>query len=182
MQKPTTLSGNLFDPYTIDSIDYDIHYMERVVDFDWWEDKWTNYNTWFVNTALPTIIPNVKDGIVLFVGVYTGEDFAMLKDSLPNCDVIGVDAVNYSNHKIIVDDVRHFLDNYDNDISMMWDGIGPWPWSMNSKTSCFLYAKERLVSGGLYYSHLNTKNDNPKILEDESFKVIDSDFLLMEKI
>jgi hypothetical protein len=155
--------------------------MEQVVEFEWWDKKWKNYQEWFTEIALPTVLPLVKDGIVIFAGVYTGEDFELFKQNLPNCDFIGIDAVNYSKSDIIISDVREFLDSYNEDISMMWDGIGPWPWSMESKTACFEYAKNKLITGGLYYTHTHSKKDNPIIFKSDEFKVLDNKFVLMEK-
>ena len=166
----------------MDSIDRDKHYMESVVTRPWWPAKWANYNHWFENIALPRLKQLDVKGTMIFTGVYTGEDFSTLKNTFPDLNIIGIDAVKYTEENIIVEDVRTYLPSISTEIDIMWNGIGPWPWSDETKTSCFLYAKQHLRKGGLYIDHIHTLRDKPLIANDKGFKIVDEKFFMMEKL
>ena len=172
---------NLFPPETVDSIDYDKRYMEKVIEFDWWKPKWDNYHTWFHNEAMPYLESLNPQGTMIFAGVYDGFDYALIKDKF-DLEVIGIDIVNYSPYDIIVADVREYLKTLNKEITYFWNGIGPWPWNRESKKACFDYAKKYFVSGGYYIDHVHTSKDAPNVMNDKDFKVLDDNFFIMRKI
>ena len=166
----------------MDSIDRDKYYMKSVVTREWWPAKWANYNSWFENIAIPKLQSLDVEGTMIFTGVYTGEDYSRLKKLFPKLNIIGIDAVKYTDEDIIVEDVRTYLPSISTEIDIMWNGIGPWPWSEDTKLSCFLYAKQHLNPGGLYIDHIHTVRDKPIIANDPAFRIVDEKFFMMEKI
>jgi len=171
---------DLFPPETIDSVDYDKKYMEKVITFDWWESKWKNYNDWFCNEAMVYLKSLNPQGTMIFAGVYDGFDYALIKDTF-NINVIGIDIVNYSPYDIIVADVRDYLEKCNTEITYFWNGIGPWPWNRKSKQACFNYAKKYLINGGYYIDHIHTLRDAPLIANDNLFDILDDKFFIMRK-
>ena len=165
---------HLFEPYTIDSVEWNKRYMDKVIQEDWWDSKWKNYKEWFTNHAIYVIMElDIKS--IIYVGVYTGFDYKILQEKF---NMTGIDICNYSGIDHLIGDCRKLLPKMNQEFDMMWNGIGPWPWSVESKMACFNYAKKYTR---YYYDHFNTKNDMPEILEDKTFKVKLKDFLLMEK-
>jgi len=71
------MKKELFPANTIDSVDYNLNYMKSVVQFDWWESKWKNYNDWFISNAIPKLKSLNISGTMIFTGVYTGEDYSL---------------------------------------------------------------------------------------------------------
>ena len=172
----------LFKPYTIDSIDYDINYMDYVTKKPDWQAKWSNYKNWFLNTAIPKLKKLDISGTMIFTGVWTGEDYITIKQHFPKLTLIGIDAVKYTSEDIIIEDVRTYLPTLSTEIDIMWNGIGPWPWNRESKQACFDYAKQYLRSGGLYIDHIHTVRDSLNIVNDDGFKILDDCFFMMEKL
>jgi hypothetical protein len=176
------MKKELFPANTIDSVDYNLNYMKSVVQFDWWESKWKNYNDWFISNAIPKLKSLNISGTMIFTGVYTGEDYSLLKYEFPEMTFIGIDVYRYTDDDIIIADVRDYLPSINVEIDIMWNGIGPWPWSRDSKQACFDYAKKYLKSGGLYIDHVHTSKDAPHVIEDADFSLLDPNFLMMEKL
>jgi len=144
-------------------IDIDKRYMDKLYKYE--PDVFNKWAMW-IKTNLANLLKtyNIPSGKIVQVGTWNGDFYFELQKIFGTERCIGFDIAQYiDDPSIIYGDFREIKNNYSIPCALFYNGLGSWKHNVESKTAGLLWAKENLVSGGLY---LDVIHKDLNILKD----------------
>lgn len=113
-------------------------------------------------------------GVIMEMGVYKGDSFALLTNLFGADRVRGIELVKYIDEPRILNiDVRSLTSEHDMPLAIAWNDVSNWKGSPRSKMAALNYARKNLVLGGLYIDE--SLADLPSDLPLSDFKLVHSE-------